>query len=425
MSATNANKINRDEIEAILFNQCGQTIHSLDETWIQKINGYKNGDYGLSYYGLMLYCNGHNVHSPSTKHPRGLIFHDEGKNAIFGVGVFFRKEEPTIPCIHLVAPHGKDWVQAAEAFTTNVKSVLPEAKIFIRHLDHKNYEQLRNSDEPLIQWEDINAEHKEKWLQQAAKEDETYSHSRIDLSKTLTKEIKDGLFANIESLGNGSWATKAAQNVRSCHNFLVGTELKLTFVEYTPDDREAVLSLITGHFTRLEENKKGLGSTAADYMNIIDTNPAKAKDAGLATYVGYLENASGEKRAVSFFGFEDVSRITDKEKAYAGYATITTYDQSILEGFLPESRILDGKVVTDFKSIARGFNNMPTYAMGCFLDYLRTEKNAAIIDLGGSETEELDHGKKKIGATEVKTHWVFANGSLSALRSAGNQVAIH
>jgi hypothetical protein len=454
----------RDRVEARLLEIFGENLKALDDSAIPLINTHKDGSFGRSYLAYQLYTNGHNAHSSSTHHPRGLYYHDG--DTLFGVGAFFQPGgDPDTPCIHLVAPHGAHCFTAVERFCDALGQKMPEAVVYVRQLPLdragelvrlESYEQLLGLGDSLKAQQQIlrdmvadpqgalslphldgepgsSVEEKLKsrmerlegdidtmmriqgalhqalasispwrpvdfrpWHPEAKEEDETYKSSAITL-KDVIREPSKGMFNNIEGLElSGNSRDMARRNYNGFHNFLERNDLEYMLHPYDASQEAGARALVEAHFRRLEGTGKAIGSTAADYQNLLTTFPEKAAEAGLHMYVGYLgqKGRPETRRPVSFFGFEELGGTGPR--ACGGYATITTYDPAVLDG-------LSLKGATD-DDRHRGFRNIATYAMGTVLHALK-EKGVEVVKLGGSETPDLDKGKQKLGAKLDPTIW--------------------
>ncbi len=416
----------RDIIENVLLTHFSPRLKPLTEEAVKDINAAKDGNYGFSFLGLSLYANGHNIHSKSTNCPRGMLYTDKGGNA-FGVGVFFKNGRPDVPWVHIIAPRGPNWKEAVDTFSDQVLELLPNAELIIRHLSEgeckalapeTNLGRIVRRVETEAQyagkdayfpapgnasrWTDIYAK---PWHEEAPQEDETYTHAVVDLDKVISSPEK-GIFRNIEWLGSANSRNMKRRNANGFKNFLEREGLTFTLEEYTPDMQDMARSVVQNHFKSLEG--EAIGSTAADYENIIGTPPDIMKEAGIRMYVGFVSDGKGNKLPVSFFGLEETA-----PGRIAAYATITSYD------FTP---IRDrGMAESD-----KGFNNIAAYAMGRLMHRVKNE-GYHVFDLGGSETPKLDKGKENYGAMIEPKHWLAHKGTgwaADAIRKIGNQKTI-
>lgn len=397
--------MNRDIAEKMLLDAVQGRIIPLGPESIPLIAPHRDGTFGRSYLAYQLYANGQNAHSTSTHHPRGLLFSEAGN--IAGVGVFFRPTEPQTPCIHLIAPHGPDWAQQINQLADDAQLALPGAKFFLRQLSFDQYKELGVEPNlnriyklnPGAKWTAIEAD---PWLfnpapgaSSAIQEDETFSNSRIVFADTL-RSVKDGAFNNITGISRNS-RDMARRNFNGFHNFLERNDLEFALLPYTPELRADCRELVHGHFARLENAGRAIGSTAADYENLLGTYPCDAPDGSLHMFAGVIRPKANleEKRTMSFFGFEEI-QARGMPRECGGYATITSYDITRLDGLVKNPK---------------GFNQIATYAMGQLLHNLQAQGIAA-VQLGGSETRTLDDGKAKIGANPVLTYWAVKKDGL-------------
>lgn len=381
----------RDKAEAALMNAFPDILMDLDNTSAQIIHVHKDGGFGGSYLSYQLYTNGHNQHSVSTHHPRGLLFNNG--EVIFGVGIFFRPQEPETPCIHIVGPRGENWNEAMEAFVRGAEAAIPNALFFVRQLTHEQYIKIKPQPnlerilgmQPKSCWTAIDAN---PWLETAPQEDETFQDSVINLDEVLQAPEKGG-FKNIARLSKNS-RDGARRNFNGFNNFLNRNGLEYVLEPYTLELEGAARNLIQRHFQSLVEKGKAIGSTAADYENILTTSPDNTSDIGLHMWMGFIQpkGNAANRRAVSFYGFEEL-QASGKEKCCGGYATITTYDEEPLKGLIAD---------------ITGHRNIATYASAMTLHALR-DLGIKKVKLGGSETRDLTEGKQKIGAIANLTYW--------------------
>lgn len=427
-------KTARDAVENVLLQTFGEHLKPLDETAIPAINSHKDGAFGRSYLAYQLYANGQNSHSVSTQHPRGLFYNDG--DTIFGVGVFFRPEEPNTPCVHVIAPHGSQWIDTVNQFADTLEKALPEAKVFVRQLTFDQYRDLQvvpnlnriivNSPELREAYPKVTAASKwtaieaDPWIAQARgaaagfgapQEDETFQSSVIHLG-TMLRKPEESMFNNLppESGASGNSRSMARRNYNGFQNFLDYNGLEFVFEPYDISKKEDAKALVESHFQKLRENGKDVGSTSADYVNLYSTAPENATDAGLHMFVGYVgvKGQPETRKPVSFFGFEEIGGTGPK--TVGGYATITSYSPDAIAG-LPLNTSGD-------KDPMIGYQNIATYAIGQVFHALQG-RGVEVVKLGGSETRDLDEGKQKYGATTEDTRWATR---LKAPKPSTNQL---
>ena len=75
----------RDALERLLLAEFN-AMKPLEPSDLEAINRFKNGAFGVSLLGFMLYSNGYNLRGISTHYPDGLLYND-GEN-LFAVGIF-------------------------------------------------------------------------------------------------------------------------------------------------------------------------------------------------------------------------------------------------------------------------------------------------------------------------------------------------
>jgi hypothetical protein len=210
----------------------------------------------------------------------------------------------------------------------------------------------------------------------------------------------------------------ARKNYTSFERFLATNNLEYTLEPYEPQRQyQAIINtkdnanpaealsgetvvrhLVQGHFDRLRDIGKAIGSTAADYEPIIRTSPEVAAEAGLHMFVGFLgiKGQPETRRPVSFFGFEEIGS-PNGARTCGNYAGITTYDPVVLEGLPIKGETEEEKL--------RGFNRISTYANGQVFHALHG-MGVDVVKVGGSETKDLDSGKRKLGAEAEWTDWL-------------------
>ncbi|MBI3290146.1 hypothetical protein HYZ78_01995 [Candidatus Microgenomates bacterium] len=361
----------RDKIETALLENFPEIVQPLKEKDILNINKYKDGSFGFSYLGIMLYANGCNEKGKSTAYPQGLIYYD-GSN-IFGIGFFKRNLQERLGHLHIVAPKGKHWLKAVEKFIDKFRALnqFPKTSIYIRHLHESQYREMINAG-----YEPISVD---PWYPVAPSEDETFNHRFIKI-KDIINYDQDGyiIVKSLTTDDNRDFRRKTLMAYNRFLNFLARNELKYRIEIYDQDNhKELAKNMIIEHFKTLEN---AIGSTPQDYFNLIDYIPKK--DGDFIKYVGFLIGG-GEKIPISLFIGEGIDK-----KTVALYATFTLRNESsIREKFDPI-----------------GYTAISQYTYIRMFDLLNSRgyKN---IDLGGSEAEGLNNFKRQLGAREKITFW--------------------
>ncbi|MFO0818506.1 MAG: hypothetical protein U1A77_11230 [Pirellulales bacterium] len=418
-----SDRTQRETVESRLI-QCFPTdvLTPLDETGIPAIDARKNGTFGRSFLSFTLYNNGHNASSRSRLCPRGLLYNDG--EILFGVGVFFRPWDPATPIISIVAPHGDKLSERIDEFTARVTGELHNSCFYVRHLSLEQTRELVKLDLNLLtevdrpstsgrSWKTIDYR---PWEPLAPQEDETYEHAVIDLVDFISHPI-EGMFRNAPHCGRET-RDRARKNYRSFERFLLHNDLEFSLETYEPEieyevaddvaltsDRDAInrwrgeslaRNLIGQHFRRLRQLGKAIGSTATDYEGILTTSRALAGPE-LYLFLGFLakRNQPATRRPLGFFAFEGIGLINGK-RAVGNYAGVCNYDRTWIEPLLrgaPSGENL------------RGFDAVSNFANGQVFYHLK-RLGIECVDVGGSETEDLDRGKRQLGAQRRAMNWL-------------------
>ncbi len=363
----------RDKIEIILLRNFKDLIKPISENNISTINNYKDGSFGFSYLGLMLYANGCNIKCKSTLYPQGLLYHDG--NTIFGLG-FFKKDSNESNCyLHIIAPRGKDWISTLNKFISKYRTIdgIPKTPIYIRHLDEKQYFELNK-----IGYLPIS---EAPWNPIAPSEDETYNNRIIKIDDILDNDHKGNIKVKIlDTNESKNFRKKSKSAYNRFNNFINRNNLNYKLINYDPIIHKSIAkNIVIKHFNSLEEH---VGSTPQDYYNLINYIPSNY-DNNFVAYLGLLYSKN-INTYVSFFMGEKID-----ENTIALYATFALRNKDTIKNNL---------------DIA-GFTAISQYTYIRIFNLIK-KLGYKYVDVGGSEVEDLNRFKRQLGATVRNTYWV-------------------
>lgn len=362
----------RDRVEVALLENFHGIIQPLEEKDVLNINKYKDGSFGFSYLGIMLYANGCNEKGKSTVYPKGLLHYD-GDN-IFGIGYFKKNLQERSGHFHIIAPRGKNWLKAVESFIKKLRAStqFPKTSIYIRHLHESQYKKMIS-----VGYDQISVD---PWHPIAPSEDETFNHRFIKIKDIVDRDQNGRIVVKrLATNDNRNFRRKAAMAYNRFLNFLVRNELEYQIEIYNPDiHKEIAKKMIVEHFKTLGN---AIGSTPQDYFNLIDYMPKKLDD-DFIRYIGFL-TGQGERIPVSLFMGERID--SDTAALYATFALRN--EPSIKDKFDPV-----------------GYSAISQYTYIRIFDLLE-KMGYKYVDLGGSEVEDLNDFKRQLGANEIMTYW--------------------
>jgi len=362
----------RDKIEIALLENFPGIVQPLKEKDILNINKYKDGSFGFSYLGIMLYATGCNEKGKSTSYPQGLIYYD-GDN-MFGIGFFKKNLQERSGHLHIIAPRGKSWLKAVENFIEKFRASgqFPKTSIYIRHLHGPQYKKMISAG-----YEPISVD---PWHPIAPSEDETFNHRFIKIKDIIDYDQGGHIIVKpLTTDDNRDFRRKTLMAYNRFLNFLARNELKYRIEIYRPDNhKELAKNMIIEHFKTLGN---AVGSTPQDYFNLIDYIP-KRPDDDFVKHVGFLIGG-GEKIPISLFIGEGINK--DTAALYATFALRN--ESSIRERFDPI-----------------GYTAISQYVYIRMFDLLNS-RSYKHVDLGGSEVEGLNNFKRQLGASEKITYW--------------------
>ena len=362
----------REKLECMILESFPQ-VKPLEASDYRRINRYKNGAFGRSLLSFMLYANGHNTRGYSLLHPGGLLY-DDGK-VLFSIGIFRRRrfEDVLHPMIN--APYGEDVLPAIDRFIKRLRA-LPfqgQGAIYVRHLDpitcrcflRAGFRNIR--DRP--------------WISEAPSEDETYNHKLIELDSIIALDPNKGLqIKTLELEGSRGFRKKARLSYNRFANFLERNGMQLEMEDYRPGHRDMARQLVVNHFGSL---RNPIGSSPQDYFCLVDYQP----EPGHVDYygkIGFLLKDDLKIPIMLFIG------------EAVGYQTVALYATFALREpeFLPEG------------ADTKGFTAISQY---CYLRIFEDLLGHGIhrVNVGGSETHDLNTFKRQLGAEFQETCWVL------------------
>lgn len=237
------------------------------------------------------------------------------------------------------------------------------------------------------------------WDVKACKEDETYPDWLVDVP---------ALAAALENRNGGAgWAKEARHHYNGFGNFCRRNGLAYLLEPMNGGNLEVAREIVKGHFEILRKSGKAVGSTWEDYEGILTGQIICLPD--VTTSIGYLVKAEGKRFPVSAF----VAESTGKGSAGC-YTTITCKNPELIMEKLelePDEEIANLPELIRRKEPAKvkrgtGSTHIVRGAMMEFLRHLG-RNGVAQAHLGGSETEDLDSGKRILSDNPQSTEWVY------------------
>lgn len=351
----------RENVEEKLLGLPG--VRRLGEREAKFIEDYKDGTFGLSYLGFLLYCNGRNPRGLSS-HPNGLMYFD--KENLFGIGIFRREHEERFGHMMIVAPRGIGTMDAIDEFVTEAKEAAPELRNQLVYARFLKKEQMLD----LFQ-RGFHPVQSEPWHPEAFAEDETFNHAVVRLSD---------IYEPSSEFRIKNAASSCRAGFMRFTNFLERYGAEWRNERYSSEIGKGI---VRAHFQMLDKAGKRIGSVAEDYFNILE-----ADKSGRFARVMKLRKGGKEVAAAVFIG-ENVS-----EKRMALYCTIARRDSSQYMALL------------NLREQPVGFGALSIYS---FLQAFGEIKNefAEIeeVHLGGSETADMNAFKRRLGAKNEPTYW--------------------
>lgn len=376
MSAPEAT--HREHIERLLVREF-DAVAPLDAHHLAALHPFKAGGFMPSLLGFMLYCNGYSLRGTSRACRNGLIYADG--ETLFGIGIFRKTLESPAWHVMISGPWGRDGFAKVDRFIHRLRELGVEHEVFIRHLPDAEYRTFRSHG-----YLDVDAS---PWCADAPSEDETHHHKRIRLSDIIEEDAAGAIvIRTLDGEEHRGFRVKARMVFNRFRNFLDRNRLRFAIRDYTLADLEVAERLVTHHFAIL---KNPVGSTPEDYMSLLRFDPAKGGDQYFGK-IGFLEDGTVSIPALLFIG-EKTGAST-----VALYATFANRDVETLGGRFDPT----------------GFSAISQYAYLRLFKTLRAQ-GVEWVDVGGSETEDLNTFKRQLGAKAVPSYWVVAPPMLHAV----------
>ncbi len=342
---------------------------------------YKADNFGLSFCGALLYAQ---CGDAAQREPGAMVL---GRGYTFGLGVYQINGQLTA---HIVGPSGPHWAAALPEYCYWLLEHGAD-RVYVRHLPAEDATQLPSSVflDPSEQF---------GWCAEAPYEDETYNHRRLKLAD-LVEFIGDGIAVqSLKGIESKNFRNKFRHAYSRFQNFLSRNELTFELVPIEGAKQlESCKSLVDRHFAHLENAGRAIGSTALDYEQLLTYSPANSDRH--VSLIGQLRCKSSSVLPISVFLGERTSPTNG-----GLYCTITDRDAEVVNR---EFGLVD----------STGFTAIGQYVFARVFAYLLTQ-GWKTVDLGGSETSELDRFKQQLGCDEGSTVWrVCTAGQLEALGS--------
>lgn len=329
------------------------------------VDAWKDGAFGFSLRAFLLYAQCGNRMLRTS----GLVIMHHG--AVFALGLFEREDGLHA---HIISPRGDASCEVVASFSWWLLSRCHVDNVYVRHLIGRDVEQLYDNGFQTIDWR--------PWLPEAPSEDETYNHRLVYVPRIMSISENGFSINSLPELESRNCRRKFRLAHSRFLNFLHAHDLAFELLPMQPSDYSIAKSIVRAHFERLELAEKAIGSTAQDYDQLL-RNPLPDNEQYLSL-MGWI-CSKHERVPVSVF-------LGERTGIAAGalYLTITCRDN----GILPSIGVEDD---TGFSAISQY-----TFARVFEAAYRRGWEN---IDLGGSETEDLDRFKRQMGASFHPSQW--------------------
>jgi hypothetical protein len=361
----------REKIERLLINSFDGKIFPLTAANYGLLDSYKSNSFGFSRCAFMLYSNGVNPKARSIVAPMGLIYH--ANDNIFSIGIYKRKINSKNIYVHITAPTGNSWIEAVGEIEHKLFCAKTDVvAICVRHINEDNFNKLISMGYLPIS--------ERPWDNESPSEDETFNHRFIDLKDIISKKNDTLIVKKLNVEGSRNFRTKSKSAYNRFNNFLENYSLEFNFYEYTNDHRPFAWEIVCNNFNLF--HRKG-NSVQEDYYNLL--NHAYCDNKQIFSYLGFLENENLKIPVALFIG----ERISDD--CVALYATLA----------------MTKKVPNELNAnYAKGYTALSQYCYIKIFDILSSH-GINYVDLGGSESEELNTFKRQLGAKEKKTFWAI------------------
>jgi len=343
------------------------SVSELPAAGAASIDRWKDSSFGFSLRAFLLYgqCGDSSRRSPGLVVTTG--------EAAFAVGLFERADGLSA---HLIAPRGAHWCDAVSSFARRLLRKQLVDCVYVRHLNTGQAEALRRAGFANIG--------QRPWLTDAPSEDETYNHRLVHLDEVLSSDSATLVINKLNREGSKNFRSKFRLAYSRFSNFLSRSGVQYHLRPMRDTDYQHGRKIVASHFKHLEASGKAIGSTALDYEMLL-THPLP-DNSDFVSMIGYLEQ-DGRQTPVSVFLGERTG-----ENAGALYLTITQRDADTLRELAVDD--------------ARGYSAISQYSFGQIFACVR-DRGWKTVDLGGSETADLDRFKRQMGATLHATQWVY------------------
>jgi hypothetical protein len=341
------------------------------------VESAKQGRFHQSACAIALYSNAFTQKAafPSEFAPFGYIYKRYGD--LFSFGVYRRFDGKLFGSILPLSSE----VQSLSDFTRLAMAELPISGIYVRFLRLPQYARL-------VSDFGFKPAKEEPWLPDAPEEDESLSHSRVDLSRLFSPGATLPVFSPLR------------RNVTRAMNFLSRTGMEYRFIPLIPDGLPIASDIVRIHFDMIEEKGKLVGSTFHDYLGLLHPDIISLKS--VSARIGMLGTLP-----VSVFITEGNGK-SDGEPCVSGYAGITLRNINYLLGSTPINlleKTAHAEIGDDCVELFTGASAMPTYAFFRLFS-LSYFDGYRYFYMGGSEHADIDTWKsKRMGAEKDPTYW--------------------
>lgn len=341
-------------------------------------------NFGFSLRGMLLYAQfGTTDHREMGHREEGLFL--SGKDFAFGLGLY---ERDGLYAAHVIAPQGKSWPSAVNKLSLWLFQHGID-RVYVRHLpvEHAKLLPAEIYADPRVRY---------GWCAEAPLEDETFHHRMINLEEVIDVQPGRLRIRNIAVPGSHNFRSKFRHAYSRFENFLTRAGLQFDLVPISSlDHQHAAEELVASHFQHLDQSGRLVGSTALDYQQLLKSAQSPGKR--YISLLGCLSRDEGKSLPVSVFLGEQLGPSTG-----GLYCTISNRDSM---GAMNTFGLLDDQ----------GYSALGQYAYARLFAAVR-ELGWRNVDLGGSETPELDSFKQQLGCREFATAWrVITSAQYAAL----------
>ncbi len=222
------------------------------------------------------------------------------------------------------------------------------------------------------------------WCDSAPFEDESFNHRLVNLDAIVAHDKAGRLSVkSLEGSESSNFRNKFRLAFQRGGNILRRNGLAYSLRPYAVDDLQEVKELVRNHFEVLEQSGKAIGSCALDYELLLKNH--RSDDTRYVSLVGVLRSEQGELITSVFLG--------ERTGSDSGglYCSVTNRNSSHLSAYIPNADLT-------------GFTALPQHALATLFGELQ-RRGWRHVDLGGSETEDLDRFKRQMGARMHETTW--------------------